>query len=129
MGVMECGSLDRNILIDKFISGLSTNEIMIKYNLPSTEDVRQRICRARKAIIEMWGGVEEYVWGLVIAIKQISGTMILASSKVINLLNKSSNHSTNFFLYGRLRFTISPPKTPSNNTRAKAYAGSGRSLG
>jgi RNA polymerase sigma factor (sigma-70 family) len=48
-------ALDRNILIDKYISDLSTNAIKEKYGLPGIEDVRQRICRAKKAIIERFG--------------------------------------------------------------------------
>jgi RNA polymerase sigma factor (sigma-70 family) len=47
--------LDQNILIDKFIYGLSAKAIKEKYNLSSNEDVRQRICRAKKAIIEKFG--------------------------------------------------------------------------
>jgi DNA-directed RNA polymerase specialized sigma24 family protein len=51
--ILSC--LDRDILIDKFIFCLSTNAIREKYGLPGNEDVRQRICRARRAIIAKFG--------------------------------------------------------------------------
>jgi hypothetical protein len=49
-------------MIDKYISCLSTNDIKEKYDLPGNDDVRQRICRAKKAIIERFGEEWRNIW-------------------------------------------------------------------